>query len=353
MALFKYTQALIFLCVISLNTSYAQSIDPIVDDTLWYDALDIGVVGQGWKDTQAAYDRLPAKAKDMVRQDVWDLGHDTAGMLVRFKTNAKTINVRWQLTDNQLALPHMPATAVSGIDLYATDDQGKLRFVANGRPNGMLNEASFDVFGSDEYVLYLPLYNGIKFMKIGIPKGSTLSNTATPSRQIVFYGTSITQGGTVSRPGMAGTSIIAREIDATMINLGFSCNGKMEIELAELLAELDPAVYVLDCLWNMTPDQVSNRVAPFIKRLRLSHPSTPIILAEDSSYKNLPTEKGDIVRKIYKNLTDSGDENLYFLANTNMLGTDHDGTVDGVHPNDLGMRRQSNVFIEILKKILD
>ena len=353
MKLLNFTRTMVFLCVISLNYSYAQSIDPIVDNTLWYDALDIGVVGQGWKNTEAAYDRLPAKAKGMVRKDVWDLGHDTAGMLVRFKTDANSIKVRWHLTDDGFALPHMPATAVSGVDLYAKDAEGRLRFIVNGRPNGILNEVLFDVKGSDEYVLYLPLYNGIKFLEVGVAKGAIISKANSPTKQVVFYGTSITQGGTVSRPGMVGTSIIGRELDISLINLGFSGNGKMEIELASLLAELNPAVFVLDCLWNMTPEQVTNRVAPFINRLRVSHPTTPIILVEDSSFKNLPSDKGDIIRKIYQALTTAGDENLHFLANTDMLGDDHDGTVDGVHPNDLGMRRQSTVFIEKLKEILN
>ncbi len=169
----------------------------------------------------------------------------------------------------------------------------------------------------------------------------------------MFYGTSITQGGCASRPGMASTAIVRRELDVPVVNLGFSGNGRMEPEMADLLAELDPAVYVLDCLWNMRPAEVSERVAPFVRTLRTARPDTPILLVEDSSVRNTtPTEKGTILRRIHEELTTEGIGNLHFLSNRDMLGTDGDGTVDGCHPNDVGMIRQAAVFTKSLAAIL-
>jgi len=122
--------------------------------------------------------------------------------------------------------------------------------------------------------------------------------------------------------------------------------------MADLLSELDPAVYVLDCLWNMDTRILSERVEPFLKRLRKSRPTTPIVLAEDSHYDDLPTKKGDILRKISAKLIAQGDTNLYFLSNKGMLGEDGDGVADDRHPNDLGMDRQATVFIKFLEPIL-
>ena len=138
-----------------------------------------------------------------------------------------------------------------------------------------------------------------------------------------------------------------------MINLGFSGNGRMEPELAQLLGELDPAVFVIDCLWNMTPEMVSERVEPFVRILREARPATPIVLAEDSHFMDRPTGDGEILRDIYRKLKAEGDEHLHLLPNTGMLGSDTEGTVDGCHPNDLGMMRQAEVFAKFLKPLLD
>jgi len=171
-------------------------------------------------------------------------------------------------------------------------------------------------------------------------------------QSVVFYGTSITQGGCASRPGICATSIVGRELGVNVINLGFSGNGHMEPEIAELLCDLNPAAFVLDPLWNMTPEMVSERFEPFIKKLREARPDTPIFLVEDSSIKNRPTTNGKILRKIYAELAAAGDRNLYFIPNTGMLGEDGEATVDGCHLTDLGMVRQAEVFIKHLRSVL-
>ena len=341
----------------------AQTLSPQLgtDDpnqkTTWYDCKNLIIAGKGWKESESFYDRLPIKAKDMVPSAVWSLSHDSAGMFARFATNSTIIQVRWTLLKTTLAMPHMPATGVSGIDLYSKDPSGKWVFNGNGRPENITNNISFNVVPNLEYILYLPLYNGIKTIEIGIPIGKNISTPNLPlpnqTKPIVFYGTSITQGGCASRPGLAATAIVGRQLDTPVLNLGFSGNGRMEPELAELLAELDPSIYVLDCLANMSSEMVTERVEPFVKILRKTHPDTPIVLVEDANFKGItPTEKGSRLRTIHEKLIKEGVKNLSFLSNANMLGTDYEGTVDGVHPNDIGMMRQANVFIPVLRALL-
>jgi hypothetical protein len=293
----------------------------------------------------------------MVRPPVWSLSHHTAGMCLYFATSAESIKVRWTVRGESLAMPHMPATGVSGIDLYAKTDEGRWVFRQNGRPQAVSNEATFHVTPGSSCMLYLPLYNGVKSIAIGIQRDKALSIPVAPihkhDKPIVFYGTSITQGGCASRPGMAYTAIVQRQLDLPVINLGFSGNGRMEPEMADLLAELDPAAYVLDCIWNMSPEMVSERVGPFVKKLRQVRPGTPVLLTEDCSVSNTtPTNKGAILRRIYQELKTDGIAHLYFLPNRDMLGDDGDGTVDGVHPNDLGMMRQAAIFSKSLAAIL-
>ena len=293
--------------------------------TLWYDCKDLGVDGKGWTDTQSLYDRLPAKAQGKAPAPVWDLSHQSAGLCVRFTTDAPSIQVHWTLLSGYLAPPHMAATGASGVDLYVKDDSGKWHFSANGMPSATSNTSTFAAPPSKQCLLYLPLCNGVKSVAIGVPKGRTISTLHADSskrrKPIVFYGTSITQGACASRPGMAMTAIVGRQLDTPILNLGFSASGRMEPEMADLLAELDPSVYVLDCLWNMSVDEVANRVEPFVKRLRRSHPETPILLAEDSNFRNVHlTEKGRILRNVYDAMTAEHVNNLHFLTRSRHVG---------------------------------
>ena len=327
--------------------------------TVWYDCSLFEVEGKGWTNTESFYDRLPSTAKGNVPEAVWNLGHDTAGICIRFSTDAAPIQVRWTLLKEKLAMPHMPATGVSGVDLYAKDKQsGRWCFAGNGRPAKMTNNATFTLKIGKEYMLYLPLYNGVKSVEIGIPKEFSIA-LPSPSprdqvRPVVFYGTSIMQGGCASRPGMAAAAIIGRGLDVPVINLGFDASGKMEPEMAALMSELDPSVYVLDCLWNMADKMVEERVAPFVRKLRQVHPETPIVLVQDSNFRNIsPTGKGKVLMEIYEQLKKDGVKELYFVANEGMLGDDCEGTVDGCHPNDLGMMRQATVMIKALSPMLN
>jgi len=264
-------------------------------------------------------------------------------------------------------MPHMPATGVSGLDLYVKDD-GKWKWLANGRPTKQTNQTVL-VGGvpavQREYLLYLPLYNGVSSVEIGIAKGQSLAKAEPrrPEQQkpIVFYGTSITQGGCASRPGMVHTAILGRNLDRPVINLGFSGNGKMEPEMAELLAELDPAVYVLDCLPNLVATETAARVEPFVRMLRKAHPKTPIVLVEDPTYagsyllagrKQRVIDNRAALKKAYDRLTADKVEGLHYLPGDKLFGDDDEATVDGVHPTDLGFLRQAGAFHKALQPLL-
>jgi lysophospholipase L1-like esterase len=219
--------------------------------------------------------------------------------------------------------------------------------------------------GEKEYLLYLPLYNGVSSVEIGLPKGTPLKKAdprpADKQAPIVFYGTSITQGGCASRPGMVHTAILGRTLDRPVINLGFSGNGTLDPDIAALLGELDAAVFVLDCLPNLNAAQVAERTEPFVKALRKVKPTTPILLVEDRTYANAPAlpalaKRNADSRAEYKKAFDAliaaGDKNLHYLRGDKLIGDDGEGTVDGSHPTDLGFMRQADTFAEALKPLL-
>lgn len=372
------------LCIVTFvfvcTTTFAEPAIEVLDSNfaapdaekglLWYDALQIGLEGQGWSGDalKTPYDRLPAKAEGVVRPPVWNLSLHSAGMALHFVTDSKTIAARWTLRNENLAMTHMPATGVSGLDLYARDDKGEWRWCAMGMPGSKANEVNLlsnIPEGQHEFLLYLPLYNGVESLAIGIEKEASLAKGPARAeghnKPILFYGTSITHGGCASRPGMAHPSIVGRMLDYPVINLGFSGNGKLDPELLDLLIEQDPAVYVLDCAPNMQPDLIAERTVPFIEGLRKARPDTPILLVENIVYqqgwlikgsKDAYINKNIESRKAYEILKEKGMKNLGYLPCEDLLGHDSEGTVDGTHPNDLGFYRFAEAMTPALKKLL-
>jgi len=333
----------------------------------WVDIQTLQVAGRGWENEPEFFRRLPAKAEGMVPASVWGLSKHTSGMYVKFRTDATAMEVKWTVTGKNLSMPHFAATGVSGVDLYIKRDDDSWHWLAVGRPTEFpLNKASF-FSGVEpkmrEYLLYLPLYNGIERLVIGVPKGSKLESIDHgPEKPIVFYGTSITQGGCASRAGMSTTAILGRNLGKEIINLGFSGSGRMEPELAHLLAELDPALFFLDCLPNLNPQQVAERVEPFVKILREKHPETPIILAEGVTYDDAffkeernqrNVESRRALRNAFENLLNEGYRDIYYQIGEGQLGFDGEGTVDGTHPTDLGFWRQAQVYQPIIERALD
>lgn len=336
------------------------------DDGLqWFDVRDLGVEGQGFTDTAAPFERLPARAQNVVRPEVWWLSRQTAGMNTRFLTDAPKIHVRYTLLSDTLALPHMPATGVSGLDLYTDTDEG-WRWLATHQPKAQSASAELVsglADGRGRYQLNFPLYNGVKSLEIGIPAGTSLE--PVPPRTegaILFYGTSITQGACASRPGMSFVSLLGRRLDRPMLNFGFSGNGRTELEVGQFLAELSPALFVLDCVANTSAEQIAERTVPFVRLLREKHPTMPILLLEDRTWANAAlvphlaathTAKRSALRTAFESLRDAGDEHVHYREGDDLLGHDGEATVDGSHPNDLGMMRYADALEPTLRGLIE
>ncbi len=355
-----YIIACLAIALASL-TSQAQE-----DSLIWHDVRSFGLEGQGWalQDLEAPYDRLPSKAQNIVRGAVWNLSRHSAGLSFRFNTDATDFTIRYSVQNGTLGKDNMPAIGVSGLDLYALTPDQKWRWVTVSRPKSkdIVLEVKGLAKGKRAFMAYLPLYNSVTKMEIGIPSGHVFE-PISPRREkpIVFYGTSITHGASASRPGIVHTAILGRSLDLPVINLGFSGNGRMEEEVGALLAEIDPAVYVIDCLPNMTPVEVAERSESLVRKLREARPDAPIVLVEDRSFANawiMPARKlahdarrTELVRT-YDKLISEGYKGLYYIEGEGLLGDDGEGTTDGSHPSDLGFVRQAAAFEPVLKKAL-
>ncbi|MGB8166204.1 MAG: SGNH/GDSL hydrolase family protein [Chthoniobacteraceae bacterium] len=350
------------------QTAVTPTATPVPEPKLEYhDVTKWGVEGRGWVDAerQRWFDRLPAAAEGKVTAKVWDLSRDSAGMLVRFKTDAKTIWAHYLLRSERMAGPNMTAIGASGLDLYARDEAGKWKWAGMTKPEKKeVRQALIDGLapGQREYAVYLPLFNGIESLEIGVPPGATFEELAPRAEKpIVFYGTSITHGASASRPGMVHTAILGRRFDRPVINLGFSGNGRMDAAVGEFLTKLDAAVYVIDCLPNMGAPDVRAKCIPLVKQLKAAHPETPIVLVEDRRNANswiLParnqhhTDNHAALRESFDTLKKEGVTGLFYIPGDALIGDDAEGSTDGSHPNDLGFVRQAAIFEPVIREAL-
>ncbi|WP_353329682.1 SGNH/GDSL hydrolase family protein [Bacteroides sedimenti] len=329
----------------------------------YYDAAVFPLYGKISDQTETRYERLPASIKDICRPPVWGLGKNTAGLAIRFRSNSKNISARWTLLQDY-HMNHMAGVGIRGLDLYCLE-KGGWRFVNVGRPVGKENAATIisNMNGEErEYMLYLPLYDGVTHLEIGIDSLASIEQprVESPVRKnpVIYYGTSISQGGCASRPGMAHTNILSRRLNREFINLGFSGNGQLDYEIAEIITGRDASLIVLDFMPNVNLKQIHEKADKFYQILRSKSPNVPILFIEnpifpfsdyDLSMQNVLKDKNDALRVFFKSLIKKGEKNIYFLSSDKLIGTDGEATVDGIHFTDLGFQRFADCLYPVIK----
>ena len=361
-----------FITALSALAFTAAGLSAAAQNTAWHNPLDSAVIAagrsgyiQGRRFAPSDYGRLPAKAKGVVRDAVWGLSQNSAGLYVQFTTNSPEITVQYEVTGGH-AMPHMPATGVSGVDLYGPTGERCWGDYGFGTPitytyKGLVSNAK------GAYTLYLPLYNTVKWLKVGTKEGSSFAfvpadTTFTAQRPIVVYGTSIAQGACASRPGMAWTNILHRLTGMPMVNLGFSGNGKLEPEMIDYVASIPAALYVVDCMPNMyvPEDSVYTLVVNAVRQFKRLRPEVPVLLTEHPGYANGATNaeqrgKDEYVdraqRRAYADLRGEGVKGIYYLSR-NEIAMPKDGMVDYIHPSDYGMEAYAKAYHKAVRKIL-
>ncbi len=341
----------------------------------YVDALEFQIINKGFENTYTPYTRLPLNVEDSVKRldrgALLDRGRNSAGMAIRFSSNSARIGIRYNLTWN-FHMAHMADTGIKGTDLYILNDEGIWEYVNTNRPyktDSIQTKIYADALPTAqmrEYMIYLPLYDGINWMEIGVDSsaviGKPLLNNPRKEKKVVFYGTSILQGGCATRTGMVATSMIQRDLNVECVNLGFSGEGKMDMFMAEAMATIpDVVAYVLDPIPNCTKDMCTNLTYDFVKKLRDERPGIPIIMVEGPMYsytkydkftKNYLAEKNAEWRKNYEKLRADNPDNLFYVTAEGLSGNDNEGTVDGIHFTDMGFRAYANKLIPILKDIV-
>ena len=365
-----------------------------------FDPIDVGaeVHGSGWESLAGRFVRLEDSAEGLVRKPVWDLSRNSAGLSLVFRSNTRRLELSFDVFGWK-GMNHMPATGVSGVDLFAYKPDGEelwcaakfmpqfkeeyIEVPATGSQTATAQTSStpstaqartvrvtrvaysFEQIdyeeGCEEYEwhLYLPLYNTVENFRMAVEEGCRLEWVPRDERQpIVVYGTSIAQGACATRPGMAWTNLVERELRYPVVNLGFSGNGKLEAELFALLDQIDAGVYIIDCLPNIkVTDNFEEKLEAGIKLLR-EHHSCPILVVDHSGHTNdrtnlsrcFPDELNRRQAALVKRLRKEGIKQLYYLTR-NEIAWDKDSMVEGIHPNDRGMMQQAEAVCGKLRQI--
>ncbi len=325
----------------------------------------VEIDGLPWfHDNHGEFWRLPVRSRDTFPNAVWNLALDPAGGRIRFRTNSSTVALRLEWS-HAPDMRNMHFFGQSGVDLYIGNTYWNTATPDKDAAPGKVYE---HVFFRDqpqtmrEVTIYLSLYSPVKVLAIGLDPNASIESPSpfALTRPVVFYGTSITQGGCASRPGMSYQSILGRRLNIDHVNLGFSGNGKGEPALARAVADIDAVAYILDFAQNNpTVESLAEVYDPFIGILRERHPDTPILAitpiysASETTGNRRNEEMRALIRKVVSRRIAAGDTHLQLVEGSDLLGPARvDGLVDGTHPNDLGFEWMAEGLSQRLRKLL-
>lgn len=336
-----------------------------LEDNVFYDCLQEPFEINGLflpKNEEDSFHRIPREVAENVSEGVSILNICTAGGRVRFKTNSEYVALQAILV-NACKMPHMTFTGSLGFDLYEWRD-GKEFYVKSFIPPVDIIDTYETVIElgepkERELIINFPLYTGVKKLYIGLSKRAIVkkAHQYTHPIPVVYYGSSITQGGCASRPGNTYQSMITRRFDCDHVNLGFSGNAKGEPHMADYISKLTMSAFVYDYDYN-APDleHLEKTHKPMFDTIRCAHPNLPIIIVSRPDYLGGPATDAsfNVIKKTYESALEAGDRNVYLIdGRTIMAGTARDsGTVDGCHPNDLGFYAMAEVIGDVLAESL-
>lgn len=327
------------------------------DGLRFYDIEDEPFRVYGVQMDDGRYRRLPESVAKATSEGVLHLHSNTAGGRVRFVTDSPYIAIS-AVMDGLGKMPHFPLTGSIGFDLYTGKRYLNTFVPPFASTDGFEGVVDIGDNCEREYTINFPLYSNVIRLYIGIKDGSTLKRAENYAVEtpIVYYGSSITQGGCASRPGNTYESIIGRELDCNHLNLGFSGNAKGEDAITEYIAGLDMSLFVLDYDHNApTPEHLEKTHEKMYKRIRAAHPNLPILMLTRPKYylSDHEVKRLSIVRQTYENALAAGDQNVYFIPGPDLLIdlVRESALVDNCHPTDSGFVSMAYVVGEKIKEI--
>lgn len=333
-----------------------------VEGLKYYSVLDGNFTINGVKYEDGAFRRISEQTAKEVSDGVAWLSVHTAGGRVRFITDSSYISIYAKMFEIG-KMSHFALTGSAGFDLYEKYENGQYYKGTYVPPfnimDGFESIIRLDGEGEREYIINFPLYSGVKELYIGLDEKAVIrpAKEYKNNKPVVFYGSSITQGGCASRPGNSYQAIISRILDCDYINLGFSGMAKGEEAMAEYISNLDMSCFVYDYDHN-APDCEHLRATHerMFKTIREKNPQLPIIMLSRPIFHLNDNEKErlEIIKNTYLNAIKSEDKNVYFIAGPDLISEDaiETATVDDCHPNDSGFLSMALSVNKVLKELL-
>ena len=302
--------------------------------------------------------RLPEDVARKTSENVWMLSTNTSGGRIRFQTDSKEIYIKAIYPNNKLATPRAAAISTTGgfcFDLY-TDGEFAGIFMpekieeSNRFPHFCIEDDIFESVISLEnrkmrdIIINMPCFADILEVQIGVENTATVKKGKTYSNEkpVVFYGSSITQGACVSRPGNMYQNILSQKLGFDYVNLGFSGSAKAEDSMIDYISQMDMQMLVFDYDHNApTPEYLEKTHYKALERIRRVQKNIPILILTrpnlSGGVKDVEQRK-KIIYASYETLCRNGDHKVLFVdgqkafnsLNRNVM------TVDGIHPNDFG-----------------
>ena len=312
---------------------------------------------------QPVFKRLPDEVAAKCNSGVQKTYLHTSGGRIRFSTDSPYLCIQ-VFTKEINRMNHMPLLGSSGFDIYQ-EINGKSVFIDKFVPcvdtkDWYEMRIRFVNEGLKNLTIYFPLYNQVDSVYIGVGKESLIGEGIryTHEKPVVYYGSSITQGGCASRTGNSYEAIISRMCDTDYMCLGFSGSALGESDMAEYIAKMDMSIFVMDYDYNApTPEHLEKTHEEFFKKIRNKQPDLPVVFVtkpnfSDYSFDNI--QRRNIIYKTYMNAMQKGDRNVYYIDGRSLFQDDYRDccTVDGVHPNDFGFVRMAQAIGRMVKELL-
>lgn len=339
-------------------------------DVCFYDVRKppFAIYGLYLPQTEPVFKRMPDDVSEQVNSGVKSLYLHTAGGRVRFSTDSSYVAVRVKMSNGFVRFPHMPLTGGSGFDLYVDDSEtGESRYCKTFIPpvdgkDGYTSKIALSSRKTRYFTINFPNYNSVDSLEIGLQADAKVDEGMKYCNDlpVVFYGSSITQGGCASRPGNAYTHVACRRLNLDFVNLGFSGSGKGEDSMVDYMASLPMSAFVCDYDHNApSAEHLRNTHLKLYQKIRAAHPTIPFLIMSkpDFNYSLNPQSENklrrDVIYETYRYAISNGDQNVYFIDGESIFRGPYEDmcTVDGCHPNDLGMALMADAVSETLRRI--